>query len=235
MFVNRGMIEAAKTEGEVAGVMAHEISHVALRHGTAQASKATQVSDRRRSSARIARRDRRRHRRPGDLAGHVVRPGHRVHAVRPRVRAPGRHRGRADHGARRLRPARHGEHVPDDREAVGRLGPGMAQRPSQPRQPLGLHHQGSGADPGQQSGPRHGRVRPRQVAACGRCRRRRRPRKRPAATDERARRRAANAAKTGRRPAASPRPRRATPSTKRAGCSASACRRTGASWRATRR
>src|SRR6185503_916226 len=39
MFVNRGMIEAAKSEGEVAGVMAHEISHVALRHGTAQASK----------------------------------------------------------------------------------------------------------------------------------------------------------------------------------------------------
>ena len=41
MYVNRGMIEAAKTEGEVAGVMAHEMSHVALRHGTAQASKAT--------------------------------------------------------------------------------------------------------------------------------------------------------------------------------------------------
>jgi Zn-dependent protease with chaperone function len=41
MFVNRGMIEAAKSEGEVAGVMAHEISHVALRHGTAQAGKAT--------------------------------------------------------------------------------------------------------------------------------------------------------------------------------------------------
>jgi hypothetical protein len=41
MFVNRGMIETAKTEGEIAGVMAHEISHVALRHGTAQASKAT--------------------------------------------------------------------------------------------------------------------------------------------------------------------------------------------------
>jgi beta-barrel assembly-enhancing protease len=40
MFVNRGMLEAAKTEGEVAGVMAHEISHVVLRHGTAQASKA---------------------------------------------------------------------------------------------------------------------------------------------------------------------------------------------------
>src|SRR3989475_4470740 len=41
MFVNRGMIEAARTEGEVAGVMAHELSHVMLRHGTAQASKAT--------------------------------------------------------------------------------------------------------------------------------------------------------------------------------------------------
>jgi hypothetical protein len=40
MFVNRGMIEAAHSEGEMAGVMAHEISHVALRHGTAQATKA---------------------------------------------------------------------------------------------------------------------------------------------------------------------------------------------------
>jgi len=39
MFLNRGMIEAAHTEGEVAGVMAHEMSHVALRHGTAQATK----------------------------------------------------------------------------------------------------------------------------------------------------------------------------------------------------
>src|SRR5688572_18496954 len=39
MFVNRGMIEASRTEGEMAGVMAHEISHVALRHGTAQATK----------------------------------------------------------------------------------------------------------------------------------------------------------------------------------------------------
>ena len=39
MFLNRGMMEAAKTEAEVAGVMAHELSHVALRHGTAQATK----------------------------------------------------------------------------------------------------------------------------------------------------------------------------------------------------
>jgi hypothetical protein len=41
MFVNRGMMEKAHTEGEIAGVMAHELSHVALRHGTAQQSKAT--------------------------------------------------------------------------------------------------------------------------------------------------------------------------------------------------
>src|SRR3990167_9160138 len=41
MYVNRGMIQRAHTEGEVAGVMAHELSHVALRHGTAQATKAT--------------------------------------------------------------------------------------------------------------------------------------------------------------------------------------------------
>lgn len=40
MFVNRGMIEAAHNEGEMAGVMAHELSHVVLRHGTAQATEA---------------------------------------------------------------------------------------------------------------------------------------------------------------------------------------------------
>ena len=38
LYINRGMIEAARTEGEMAGVMAHEISHVALRHATAQAT-----------------------------------------------------------------------------------------------------------------------------------------------------------------------------------------------------
>jgi Zn-dependent protease with chaperone function len=40
MFVNRGMFEAAASEGEVVGVMAHELAHVLLRHGTANASKA---------------------------------------------------------------------------------------------------------------------------------------------------------------------------------------------------
>lgn len=39
MFVHRGMIEAAGSEGEVAGVMAHELAHVVLRHGTVQATR----------------------------------------------------------------------------------------------------------------------------------------------------------------------------------------------------
>jgi beta-barrel assembly-enhancing protease len=40
VFVNRGTIEAADNEGQLAAVMAHELSHVALRHGTNQATKA---------------------------------------------------------------------------------------------------------------------------------------------------------------------------------------------------
>jgi len=40
MYIHRGLIETAEEEAELAGVMAHEISHVALRHGTNQASKA---------------------------------------------------------------------------------------------------------------------------------------------------------------------------------------------------
>ena len=40
MFVNRGMFDAAVAEGEVVGVMAHELAHVLLRHGTANVTKA---------------------------------------------------------------------------------------------------------------------------------------------------------------------------------------------------
>lgn len=39
IFLNRGMLDAARNDGEVAGVIAHELSHVVLRHGTAQATK----------------------------------------------------------------------------------------------------------------------------------------------------------------------------------------------------
>jgi len=40
VYIYRGVIDNAKNEGEIAGVVAHEIAHVALRHGTHQASKA---------------------------------------------------------------------------------------------------------------------------------------------------------------------------------------------------
>jgi Zn-dependent protease with chaperone function len=39
VYINVGTIQAADTEGQLAGVMAHEISHVVQRHGTRSASK----------------------------------------------------------------------------------------------------------------------------------------------------------------------------------------------------
>jgi beta-barrel assembly-enhancing protease len=39
LYVNRGLIELAENEAEVAGVIAHEIAHVTARHGIEQASK----------------------------------------------------------------------------------------------------------------------------------------------------------------------------------------------------
>jgi predicted Zn-dependent protease len=39
MFVNTGLILKADTEAELAGVLAHEIAHVAARHGTRQATR----------------------------------------------------------------------------------------------------------------------------------------------------------------------------------------------------
>jgi predicted Zn-dependent protease len=41
LYVNRGLVEAVRSEGELAGVLAHEVAHVALRHGTRQATKGT--------------------------------------------------------------------------------------------------------------------------------------------------------------------------------------------------
>lgn len=40
VFVNRGAVEAADNEAQLAAVIAHELSHVALRHGTTEATKA---------------------------------------------------------------------------------------------------------------------------------------------------------------------------------------------------
>ena len=39
VYLNRGILETARNDGEVAGVLAHEVSHAVLRHGTANMSK----------------------------------------------------------------------------------------------------------------------------------------------------------------------------------------------------
>lgn len=43
-FVNSGLILKAETEAELAGVMAHEIAHIAARHGTRQATRGQLVN-----------------------------------------------------------------------------------------------------------------------------------------------------------------------------------------------
>jgi predicted Zn-dependent protease len=44
LYINRGVLEAADNEAELAGVMAHEIGHVAARHGVEQASKGNLIN-----------------------------------------------------------------------------------------------------------------------------------------------------------------------------------------------
>ena len=158
--------------------MAHELSHVALRHGTAQQTKATPYAigaDRRRG----ARRDRRRSTGSRHRAGHAVRSRHGLPEIQPRVRAPGRHARHAHHGARRVRPARHGQRVPDDRAGERRGRTAVAERPPEPGQSLRLHQPGS-ASLHVENGRAATRARSRACRRiCDRCRRRRRPRKRP--------------------------------------------------------
>src|SRR6476660_2998956 len=43
-FVNSGLLLKAESEAELAGVMAHEIAHVAARHGTRQATRGTIIN-----------------------------------------------------------------------------------------------------------------------------------------------------------------------------------------------
>ncbi len=43
MFINTGLLKAVDNEAQLAGVMGHEMSHVILRHGTNQASKAKMI------------------------------------------------------------------------------------------------------------------------------------------------------------------------------------------------
>jgi predicted Zn-dependent protease len=43
IYIHSGLIEAAANEAQLAGVIAHEISHVVMRHGTTQATRASLV------------------------------------------------------------------------------------------------------------------------------------------------------------------------------------------------
>src|SRR4029079_12463599 len=157
MFVHRGMFDAAASEGEVVGVMAHELSHVLLRHGTANATKAQnpwlqlgQIAGQIGGAVarRVARPDRRRVGRRADrlvhCAGQPVRPRHAADALQPRLREAGGPAGRADHGARRLRSALARAHVRDDRARdAGRREPTGDAQPTGTRKPHDVHHQGS--------------------------------------------------------------------------------------------
>ncbi len=44
LYINRGVLEAADNEAELAGVIAHETAHVAARHGVEQASKSSLIN-----------------------------------------------------------------------------------------------------------------------------------------------------------------------------------------------
>jgi beta-barrel assembly-enhancing protease len=43
MFIHTGLLKALDNEAQLAGVMGHEMSHVILRHGTNQATKAKMI------------------------------------------------------------------------------------------------------------------------------------------------------------------------------------------------
>jgi hypothetical protein len=107
-YFNRGMIEAVDSEGEAASLMAHELSHVTLRHGTARASKATKYEVGALLGAVVGSII-------GGRAGSVVSQGTqfglgtRLFAIQPRVRAPAGSARVAPHGPRRRRSARHRE------------------------------------------------------------------------------------------------------------------------------
>ena len=123
--------------------MAHELSHVLLRHGTANATKAQNPWL---QLGQIA----------GAIGGAVVggaagsaiaqgsavRPRHAAAAIQPRLREAGRSARRADHGARRLRSARARAHVRDDRArgaSERRQRSAVDEQPSRSRQPHAVY------------------------------------------------------------------------------------------------
>ena len=141
MFLNRGMIEAARPRAKWPA--SWRTRSRTWRCATARRRRPRARSSRLARCRSDPRRDRRRHGRQRDRAGLAVRPRRLLPEVQPRVREPGRPAGRADHGARRLRPARDGQHVQDDPGGGRRQRPGVAEQPPEPGQPLRRHHPGS--------------------------------------------------------------------------------------------
>ena len=227
MFVNRGMIEAAHAEGEVAGVMAHELSHVVLRHGTAQQAKAQKYQI-------------------GEVAGAVLGAiiGGRMGSVVSQtaqfglgaayLRFPREYERQADLEGTHIM-ARAG-YDPRDmanvfktiEETSGAGGPQWLSDHPNPGNRFDVHHRGSAHAAGSESDPRHARLRPSADApapAAARADNR--------AGDARTRNGASRtAARRSFRAAAWTLLLRGSRRTRKAMCFASACRRTGVSSRA---
>ncbi len=233
MFVNRGMIEAARTEGEVAGVMAHEISHVLLRHGTAQASKATKYEIGQVAGAIL-----------GSIIGggwgQVVSQGTQFGLGTSFMRFGREFEKQADlEGAQIM--ARAG-YDPRDmanmfrtiEQQSGSRRTRVAERSPEPGQSRRLHHQGSAVAAHRESDPRYARIRTGAGAPRARCHPRRQPSRRRATRGPAARRARAGVPRTSRADACRRR-RTATSNTTWATRSGSASPRTGGSCRTTTR
>ena len=84
IYVNRGLIEAAENETELAGVLAHEVGHVVGRHGAEQLQRAAYAESRSAGTrVGVRSRDTRTARHPGGRDG----DGRHLHAVLTRRRA----------------------------------------------------------------------------------------------------------------------------------------------------
>ncbi len=144
MFVNRGMIEAAQGEGEVAGVMAHELAHVLLRHGTANATKAQgfQIGALAGAIAGAV---------IGGGLGQVISQGSQFGLGTWLMKYSRDYEKQADLlGAQimaraGLRPARPGPHVRNHCEAGRRHAAAVAEQPPEPGQPHAVHQRRSAA------------------------------------------------------------------------------------------
>ena len=108
LYVNRGPHRGgARTRANWRESWRHEIAHVALRHGTSQASKAYLAQAGLGLSGRIGRQGRPLHG-ADDRYDRRLRTERAVSEVQPRGRGAGRRHRRADDGRGRLRPGGHG-------------------------------------------------------------------------------------------------------------------------------